>query len=53
MSERSGVERSEGIFLEFHYSMISINILLCNSNLIHSEIFFFCSRGRRQFVELR
>ena len=33
-------ERSSGVFLEFQYLRVSINTLLCNSNLDIVKIFF-------------
>ena len=38
---------SSGVFLKFHYLRISINIILCNPNFIHSESLLPCFRGRK------
>ena len=42
------VVRFRGIF-EILFLRVSINTLLYNPNLVHSESHFPCSRGRRKF----
>ena len=39
------------VFLKFYYLRVSINTLLCKSNLIYSESLLSYSRERRQSIE--